>query len=167
MTKLWLPWPEPDYSGQWRVFRLQLPPDDLVDYPATLGAWLLDCPGAHPFWRFHTLNLVHLRELEGQPPVRLAFPGASHELLVLALDPHHDAELTPLDWKTCAHFMMPPDASVQFVAQDDEAALHVAELAARAVAEGVLIPDSDYASHWEGTIQLTAEHVRIGEHPDG
>lgn len=131
-----------------------------------IAQWLLDAPGAHPHWRYHVLTVVHLRPLEGIPEASVQFPGASHEMQVLALDPTKDDVVDSADWSTMTHWMTPPDVVVQFIVGDDADARKVARLAAHAVAQGRLVPDSDYRTHWEQTIQATSEHVRLGEHPD-
>lgn len=55
---------------------------------ADLVTWLMYAPGAHPHWDYHVLTVVHLRDQEGQtiPPHRDS-PDATHELLVLAVNP--------------------------------------------------------------------------------
>ena len=148
-----------------RVWRAPLS-DDRRKRRAALAMYLLDAPGAHPFWRFHALMVIHLRPEKGIPEPKLHFPGATHEFGVFALDPADDAGIDAGDIATW-HYLMPPDAVVQVILPSDEAAVAVGELAAVAVAEGTLVPDSDHRRAWDAMLQRTAEHVRLGGHPDG
>lgn len=132
---------------------------------ANIASYLIFAPLAHPLWSWHVLSVVHLRETpELGPPRHVAFPGATHEVLVLALDPRKDAQLDPDDpmtWK----FLVPPDVVHQVILEDDDAAATLADQVARAVASGDLIPDSDWRSLWVAALDLTAEHSRLGGHP--
>lgn len=145
------------------VYRVPLPTDQPT---AAVSLWLLDAPNAHPAWRFHSLIVVHLREVEGVPAPVMQFAGASHELMVYALDPDHDDEIMVGDPLTQLHYLTPPDAVVQFIVADDEQARSVAAFAAHAVAHGLVVPDADFREDWEKGVAATSEHVRLGEHPD-
>lgn len=50
--------------------------------------WLLTGPW-HPLWTQFTLSVIPLRDTPGLPPAKLHYPGATHELLVMALNPCH------------------------------------------------------------------------------
>jgi len=132
---------------------------------AQLCQWLIFAPGAHPLWRYHVIVVVHLREMNGQQ-AKLAFPGASHELMVLAVDPDAEDTIEPEEPETQVPWLMPPDAVVQFIVANDEQARRVARFAAEACTRGLIVPDSDHLRSWQEGIAGTAEHVRLGGHPD-
>jgi hypothetical protein len=153
---------EPVFAGPaGRAWDVPLPDDP----GAQVCQWLLDAPYAHPFWRWHVIAVVHLRPVAGEQEAHVQFPGASHELLLLALDPQMDDRIEPGRYDTQNHWLQPPDVVVQFIVADDDQAREVAKFAADAVTRGLVVPDSDFASHWEKAIHATAEHMRIGGHP--
>src|SRR6266516_305077 len=111
-------------------------------------AYLIFAPQAHPFWSWHALLGVALRDVPGVPPAHRKYPEAEYELMVWAIDP----ERTPPDpreyifgdaQRKPGMFLQPPDVIVQFHGTGDDGAAEVLRLCARAVADGVLVPDSD------------------------
>lgn len=137
------------------------PPDPTL--ATTVGLWFLTCPGQSPAWSEYVLAAVHLREADGMPPARISQPGATHEVLLLALDPARSP--SPLDTSTWRH-LMPANVAVQIRVPDDDAARGVLRLAASAVADGLLWaepPLSGQTEPWRSTLQETAAHFR-GEH---
>lgn len=131
----------------------------------TIAAYVIRAPRAHPFWDWHVMCVVHLRYHPdfGQAN-HIAFPGATHEVLVTALDPTHDAGIDPDNGTTWKH-MQPHDMVHQVIVNSDAEAARLAELCAKAVADGHLVPDSDHRAFWELMLDNTAEHLRLGGHP--
>lgn len=131
----------------------------------TIAAYLIRAPYAHPFWDWHVLAVIHLRDHPDYGPARhIAFPGASHEVLVTALNPERDGLVNPDDASSWDH-MNPHDFVGQVMLADDVQAARLAELLAFAVADGNLVPDSDHREWWKQVLATTAEHVRLGGHP--
>lgn len=131
----------------------------------TLRGYLMHAPLAHPAWAWHVMYVIHLRPCERHGEATLFFPGATHEVMVLALHPDHDDELDPDDHTTW-HILRPPDAVVQVILADDQQAVELLGLAAAAISVGLLVPDSDHRRSWASSLALTAEHIRLGGHPD-
>lgn len=130
---------------------------------AQVGGWFLLAPGSHPFWPWKVLTGVHLRgEIDGQP-AHIQFPGATHEVLLLALDPDHAPP--DVDVNRFAHWLTPPDLVHQLILPNDDALVELLELCAHAVVEGILVPDSDYRRAWASSLDQSAEHARLGGHP--
>lgn len=151
---------EPDMQGPHaRAWELPLDPRTPT---ALSGGWMVHAPGSHPFWPWHFISITHLRDEPGVPPADLAFPEATHELIVLALDPDHYPP--PLDGSARIRAMYPPDVVQQMVLPDDSEARKLLWLVIRAVCDGVLIPDQDYRQSWADAIEATAEHSRQGGH---
>lgn len=126
--------------------------------PSALATYLIFAPGAHPLWSWHLMSIIHLRPTEKHGEAHIQFPGATHEVLVIAL------KLDPDDFRTWRP-LMPSDVCHQvMLPSDEEAVLFVAQIA-RAVSEGMLIPDSDWRERWAGILNRTAEHSRLGGHP--
>jgi len=123
---------------------------------AALGMWYVFAPNSHPLWAWHALSLVHLRDEEGLPSSKIAFAGATHELMCYAIDP---ASSPPdfafkLLWKN----LHPADFVQQFVAPDDELAL----IKVKGILETLVVPekivlDSDGRSRWNRVLRGEGE----------
>jgi hypothetical protein len=157
----------PDIEGigkAWKVPRTSAH-DEVADWGGDCGQWLVyDGTRAHPFWWWYVVGCVHLRPLEGQskPPV-VDFPGATHEIMFLALNP--EVPLPDLgDWQG-ASFLQPADLVRQFIVNDDLQARELCELVVRHICDGHS-PDVDFRHYWEAAIDSSAEHARLGGHPD-
>ena len=133
-----------------------------------IASWLLFAPHAHPLWSYHTLDIVHLRTLPDEPAPVLRFRDATHELLVISLNPE-DQPYTieevqhKYDTNQGLHFLTPPDVSEQLECSDDEAR-KLAAYAARACCHGILLPDSDGRSGWRMSLGKTLKHLRGEKH---
>lgn len=134
-----------------------------VDVDAALAGWIVRAPHAHPLWRYWMLSVVHLRPLEGGKPPQLRFPEATHEIVIVALNPEHP--LPPLDhapgWPV--HYLTPIDVCEQMVVPNDAVAVEIAGLCVRAICDGAS-PDQDHRRWWAHTIGATAAHYREGRH---
>jgi hypothetical protein len=159
---------EPTVAGPaGRAWRTRLKPIGERGKPDTDGTvccWLINAPGAHPFWSYWALSLIHLRPIEGTKQAHKAFETATHELMIMALDP--SKPLPPLDvsadWPL--HWLTPLDVCQQFEVPSDEAADEIATLCVRSIVDGRISPDQDYRSYWRVSIEATAEHYRTGGH---
>ena len=144
---------------------------DVGDSPEaaeTLCSWLLTAPQAHPLWTQYLLCVVRLRDAPGFPPPHLQFPGATHELIVVALDP----ERGPYKAETMMSqfgsgnlpYLLPVNIVYQVEATDDEARL-LAAYAAWGVTVGALWPETADAperirGEWASSLVKTLAHIR-------
>jgi len=78
----------------------------------------------------------------------IAVPGATHELMIYALDP--DYEIDPYEVRA----LEPVSVAQQFLAENDAEALGLIEKCVRKIADGSLSPDSDFRSIWR--------HILVG-----
>lgn len=154
-----------------RAQRLTLHPS-LQGADTTLAWWLLTGTW-HPIWPQFVISVIHLRDVEGREPATLQFPGATHELLVLALNPGeppkiHDAvKLERKGLKLCG-YLEPIDVVHQFEATDEQM-VDLAKLAAQACVDGRLNPSTDdarefYHEQWLTACVKTLAHMRGEEH---
>lgn len=139
--------------------------------PATLSWWLITAPAYHPLWSQYVLSVVTLDDQPGMPPALLHFPGATHELIVFALNPGEPPrritaeDLQRGDW---AGYLRPVNIVHQFTATNDE--MHqLAELACTGVVNGVLNPEtadapSQVRETWLTACVKTLAHLRGEEH---
>lgn len=142
---------------------------DVPDTTATLATWLLDVPGQSPAWTYYVISVIHLRPIPGVRPADIRVPGATHELLLIALDPaggHDPADCS--DWR----YLTPVNAVEQLELPNDSSAVELAELAAKAVLAGVLPAEPPLAGQrepWRSALIKTAAHLRGEAHagPDG
>lgn len=167
----------PDYSGIAKVWRISLTEHaqkahiESWGYPSSsLVDFVINGP-YHPFWSWWYLGLVHLRDIPGAPPPKKSYPDAQYEIMCLSLNPKPEGDrpkvpdIDKIEMGDIEHglpgFLSPPDWVVQFHRVDDEQAIEVAELAAKAIANGQSC-DSDYRSWWNVAISNTVKHV-LGE----
>jgi hypothetical protein len=131
-----------------------------------VAGWVLYAPWAHPVWPYHFLALLHLRELPGMPAAKILLPGATHEVLLMALDPGKTPDLVnPL-----ASHLKPLNYTGQFISVDDNVARAKCERAVDEVLSQRMSPDTDYRGQWVhffGHINRDADHdvsVKDGQH---
>jgi hypothetical protein len=152
--------------------RLALDPT-LTGADTTVAWWLLTGHW-HPAWSQFLISVIHLRDVPGSPDAKLHFPGATHELLVCALNPGdppkvHDATtLETGGLKAVGGWLDPVDVVHQFTATDEEMT-ELADLCAEACVNGQLTPSTDdnrtaYREAWLSACVRTLAHLRGEEH---
>jgi hypothetical protein len=139
-------------------------PDDPPDVQGTVATWFLRVPEQSPGWDRYLLSVVHLRPIDGVRPAVVRVPHATHEVLLLALDPAVDPQPTDVEsWR----FLRPVNVCEQIELPHDDAARVLLGLAARAVVAGVLWaepPLSGQLEPWRTVLIRTSAHLRGEEH---
>lgn len=131
---------------------------------ASVAYWLLHCPGAHPVWAWYIVACIHLRAEEGLGDAHKAFPEATHELVVFAVNPEVALDpAKPVEWM--ANRLTPQNVVQQFQVGTDSDAERVVYALMAAFCDGRLSPDSDHQRSMSGAILGTADHIRQGLHP--
>lgn len=113
------------------------------------------------------LSVITLADVPGVPPAHKHREGVTHELMVLALDPGHG----PYDAKRVrpgSVYFLVPGIAEQFTATDEDAR-PLAGLAANAVVDGLLCPETSGApdrirAQWRFAIDQTLAHTRDPHH---
>lgn len=136
---------------------------------ATVATWLITAPGYSPLWDQYRLTVVHLRPGPGLPEPKIAREGASHEFVLAAVDPTGKGRYTTRDYAEAGCPVLHPLNVVhQVIGITDEQAAELARLTARAVVEGLLLPEPQgivgARETWIATFDNTAEHMRTGGH---
>lgn len=67
---------------------------------ASVAVFRLECPGQSPAWSSYMLAVYHLRPVEGLRAPTITEESATHELLLVALDPDRSAGPPPWPWMT-------------------------------------------------------------------
>lgn len=132
-----------------------------ADHATCVSYWLLHVPGAHPFWGWYTVTGVHLRGLMDGEPAKLQFEGATHEIMIWAVDPEPGDP--PLDPEKIRR-LTPVNLVQQFTLPDDATMVKLVGIAAEAFVRGLESPDTDYRSRTESALAVTAEHLALGCH---
>lgn len=133
---------------------------------ATVAAWFLTCPGQSPAWDKYALGIVHLREQDGVQQAKITTPGATHEVLLIALDPDTNPTAHAATW----HHLRPCNVVEQVQLTDDQGAVELLELCARSVVDGLLWaepPLSGQVEPWRTTLIRTSAHLRGEPHASG
>lgn len=117
---------------------------DCSKAPGALRSVLLHLPKAHPVWHSYQVTLVHLRHVDGLPDPVLVHLDATHEILILALDP--DSHPDPAVPDTIQP-LMPPNLAHQLRGRTDDGARDLFQALVTALSAGSLSPDTDFRSH--------------------
>lgn len=158
------PTTQPDLAGgHGRAWQMNPQPPTLLPH-ATVAAWLLECPDSHPWWSWYVATAVHLRDLDGVRKAEIRLPGATHELIVVAVVPGPIPGLDEAFGDNGSQYLSPPDQTHQFEVPNDESAVALLRACVQACLVGLLVPDQDYRRAWEDSVRLTAEHLRTGGH---
>jgi hypothetical protein len=144
-----------------------LPIPDIPTAAETLAQWLIDAPCWHPVWSQYLIVAVRLRDgIPGFPAPTRRFPGATHEVIVGALDPgegpHTAATLTRPD--AGLPILTPVNVAEQVQATDAEVLLLVRDLVFGTV-HGLLNPETGDApdlirEQWLASMVRTLAHIR-------
>lgn len=145
---------EPDVTGErgkaWRYCSAT------TEFNATLVSWLLHRPDAHSFWHNYIVSLIHLRPLPGVDPAFLHTADATHEVIIIALNPSHEPNPDDVD---SIRILTPPNLNQQLRNYTDAGALALVEKMITALV-GPLSPDSDHRSCQQRWIEKAARRAR-------
>lgn len=154
----------PDIAGRRAKVWLVTPtPACAAKSQACLETWLVHYPGIHPFWSWWAVSVCSLADMPGLPPAQIRLDGASHEVIIVALnpeagEPNVDDQFDALPW------MSPPELCHQVKRLTDDQARRLVGQLCRAFADGVSAPDGDYRSRNEALLTGTAAHLAAGLH---
>lgn len=109
----------------------------------TLPCWIASAAYAHPFWAHYAIMCVALRDVPGVPKAKINLEGATHEIMVFALNPDHKPAVDDLP-----HALQPGNFVGQFIEADDSAAAARVQQAVQDVIDGTLNPDTDFLRLW-------------------
>jgi hypothetical protein len=135
------------------------------DHKAGLSSWIVNVPGAHPFWSHWMVAVCHLRDLPGVRAANKKYPEAEFEFIIASINP--ESCPNPTVARALVEglpLMSPIDVVEQFHGVKDEDAARVCEGAIRAIIDGHMSPDQDYRSAWKTVIHATVKHFQEGRH---
>lgn len=151
--------------------RLTFP--DIAATSQTVDGWLITAPTYHPLWSQYSMSVVRLDDdAPGFPPPYHQFPGTTHELLVMALNPDHGPQtaetMTGYAETGGLPYLTPVNHAHQFIACDQELR-QLASLAAWGVVNGHLNPETGDApalirEAWLASLTKTLAHIRGEAH---
>lgn len=152
----------------WRVRMAPLGSRGRPDFDATVDLFIVHVPGAHAFWDHWSITVIHLRPVAGVKAPVIRREGATHELIIVTLNPEQPLpglDATDPTWKP--DFLTPIDVMEQFIAANDAIAAEILELAVKTIVDGFASPDQDWRQWWTAAIQQTAQHYRDGQYGIG
>lgn len=122
------------------------------DSDSTVALWIVYAPWANAFWSYYLIGGIHLRRSNALSTPKIMLPGATHEVLVFALDPeavpdtvdtYKIRKLTPANFVGQWRVAVRPNP----VDLDNGAAAKI-RVTVEEILAGVLSPDSDYVHAW-------------------
>lgn len=166
---------EPDFEGVSgrNAFRVVQPTErhHLVlknpAWTAQLAGFLVNAPGAHPFWSQWMIALVHLRPIPNTPPPKLHKPDRGYEIMCHAIDPEKGiVTIDMLDEQANRVPMLEPiDWVVQLSNKlRDDQAIAITQHVIESIMSGRASPDSDFRYFWIQSIAATERHYLTGAH---
>lgn len=109
----------------------------------TLPCWIASAAYAHPLWSHYVVMCVALRDAPGVPKAKVNLEGATHEVMVFAMDPDHKPAIDDFP-----RTLQPANFIGQFIEPDDLSAAARIQQAVQDVIDGTLNPDTDYRRMW-------------------
>jgi hypothetical protein len=138
-------------TSAWKVDLSPLPPEKLL---GGVAVWIVFAPWSHIWWPYCAISCVHLRPIAGLPPAKVTKFGATHELIVAAIDPRTVPEVDPFKC-SAKNYLRPLNVALQFTVQEpnpvkaDLVAAQLIEGCVKDIIGQTLSPDSDFASLWK------------------
>jgi hypothetical protein len=158
----------PTWSGTaGKAWRVEMPPlgqREKPDYDATLDMAIVNVSGAHAFWDHWAMSVIHLWPIDGVKSATITTPGATHEFMILSLNPEEPLPGLVCDANWRLRWLTPIDVVQQFTAKDDAVAQQIFELAVNSIVDGIASPDQDWRPWWKRAIATTAQHYADGTH---
>lgn len=112
---------------------------------AGVEVWLVKAPWAHPWWHSYVIMLFHLRPMAGVDNPKLYVAGATHEIIIFALD---NDQPVALDKPWAKAMLHPCNFAAQFIAAGDTAAALKVQECVQNIVLGILSPDTDHIQSW-------------------
>lgn len=135
-----------------RAWELNLPAirEENRKTDTTVAGWIVFAPWAHLAWSYYGICVIHLRDVPGVEPAHVSLPNATHEILVMALDPSRVPDLK----RPGSTGLRPLNFVGQWIetgATDEErdnAAAERLRLTVGEILAGQLSPDTDFTNQW-------------------
>lgn len=159
-----------EIKGKYGVGR-RIPRDNYAEHsPATLDSWVIDAPMWHPLWSQYFLGVITLAPVPGVRPAHKDRPDATHELMVMTLNPERGPyDASAVGAPGSLGFLTPGNIAEQFRVAADDHAVELAGLCVKAVVIGLLSPETADAPElireaWRQAIHTTLDHRRDPHH---
>ena len=112
---------------------------------ATLAMFAIKVPWANMLWQWYFVHIAHLRGVQGFPKPIFTLPGATHEVVIYALNPEYDFNARRNPGESLLH---PVNFVGQIIRATDAEAVAEVVRAVQDCVDGNLSPDTDYTQHW-------------------
>jgi hypothetical protein len=108
-------------------------------------SWIVFAPDAHPLWDYYFISCVSLADFAGVTPAKKYNKDATHEIIVIALDP---AQIPTVNDINVIRILTPINFMGQWKEENDDSARTTIEKTVRDIVDGILSPDTDWISQW-------------------
>jgi len=118
-------------------------PNSSLAKETTVCGYIVEAVWAHPLWKYYSVNCVSLKNIPGLSPAIIRMPGATHEIMVYALNPNYVPTIDDF-----IHILHPCNFAGQWYAASDEIAAQKVEETVKEIINGGLSPDTDFIRDW-------------------
>lgn len=128
---------------------------------SSILSWVIEAPNANPMWHSYALHLIHLRDEIDLGRPKIYVQGATHEMMLFALNPDK-----PRDLKDYPSVLTPINFAAQFIARDDSYAIARINETVCEIVNGQLSPDTDHTQSWIarfGSAMIKGNSATVGE----
>lgn len=128
---------------------------------SSIVSWLIEAKNANPMWHSYAMHLIHLRDMPGLGRPKIYLPGATHEIMLFALNPEMARDL-----QNYPHVLLPINFAAQFIAICDDWAIARINETVFEIVNGGLSPDTDHLQSWIqrfGSAMLKGHPATAGE----
>lgn len=137
---------------------------------ATLSHWIIHAPKQSPAWEYYVIFGVHLRPIPGTPPPVQRHPSATHDIMILALNPKMGDDVRPENYLERINqvrsqgegwYLTPINFTGQFEGTDDECVRLTDQLARMIIAARLPAePPMSGGDYWTTYLQYALQEMR-------
>lgn len=118
----------------------------------TVALWVVFAPWAHAYWSYYLIGAIHLRPMAKLKAPTIFLPGATHEIMIFALDPETVPDVVN---SSKLRKLRPINFAGQWIVRErpnpvdlDRGAAAKVRVTVDEILAGVLSPDTDFRSEW-------------------
>lgn len=114
------------------------------------ATWIVHAPWAHPLWSDYAVLLYDLSIPVDDEPLHIYLEGATHEVLVFAINSRQRIDWSRDDWPVQdPDLLREANHAYQFIAGSNDIARFRIDSVVALIADQQISPDTDFAATWD------------------